>query len=275
MEQAALRLATCAALLGGGAGPTFPTIAGEFVYDSMRDDIVDVVPEQRRPIIVVRTDENVVTYAKPHVALKQQARLLIEISVLTGVQGPDGKVVVIDQPKTDAALEVQLNILEWQVWNALFGYSEWALWFKKEMGYGGDILEYRGTPRFSPPNQGAVRVAVKTMEWIVQIPLECMIPARNETAPPEPVWLPSKICAVITKIVTDGGGDFRTAVIGLGGVLNHYAAAQPSRHPALRRVWTNLPDLEVETTWPIEQATALQWAPYTMGQATIGVPTLT
>jgi len=57
MERTALRLATVAALLNGGNEP-WPTVAGEYVYDSLLDDVVDVIPARRKPVIIVRTDDD-------------------------------------------------------------------------------------------------------------------------------------------------------------------------------------------------------------------------
>lgn len=273
MEAAAMRLAAVAALLTGGNQP-YPTIAKEFVFDSVRDDILDIVPEARTPVIVVRTDEDQVAFTS-HKPMKRQCRLIVEVSVVTSVQDKATGKSLISWPKTDTALEIMLNMMEWQVWNALMGKSVWALWFKNDMDYSANATGYTSLPRFTGRDIGAVRVACRTLEYLIQIPLECPIPALNELDAAEPPFLPPNICDVINYIIENGAGDFRTAVLGLGSMLKRYAAVTPSRHPALQRVWTQYPDYEIETRWPIEQAAALEMAPYVMGQATIGTPTIT
>jgi hypothetical protein len=136
MERTALRIATVAALLHGGKGPPWPTVAGEFVYDSLIDDVVDVVPVRRKPVIIIRTDDDQHMF-KNNSFSGRQCRLLIELGVLTaatyktasGVELPR-----IDWPPTDSALEAFLDMLEWQVMNALYGPSFWGMWYQ-QLGY--------------------------------------------------------------------------------------------------------------------------------------------
>ena len=144
MERTALRMATVAALLHGGHGPPWPTLAGEFVYDSMMDDITDVVPTQRKPVIVVRTDDDAITY-KGHAFAGRQVRLLIEFGVLTAsmIKTVDGQSLPrVDWPRTDSALEAFLDMMELQIWSALFGHSEWAMWWQHCGMYGGSRSGY-------------------------------------------------------------------------------------------------------------------------------------
>lgn len=141
-----LRVATVATLLNGGS-PPWPTVAGAYVYDSMMDDIVDIVPDRRRPVIVVRTDEDQLVYQAHRVA-GRQCRLLIELGVLTAstvkVNGIDE--VRVDWPRTDSALEAFLDMLEWQVWNALMGHAPWARWYRDRAKFG-TLAAYQSTPR--------------------------------------------------------------------------------------------------------------------------------
>lgn len=268
METAALRLAAVATLLNGGVAP-WPTIAGEFVYDSMRDDILDVTPLSRKPIIIVRTDEDQVSF-RENTVMGRQCRMLIEASVVTAAQGADGK-TKLDWPKTDPAIELMLNIMEWQIWNALRGMGFWADWFQHTMQYS-SLLGYSSTPRYALPDRGAVRLAVRTLEFIFKMREECIVPPLHETDPSVPVFLPPTIVAVINQVVQKGGGEFRTAVIGLGKTLLRYGAAEHPRYPALQRVWTDVTNLGVVIDTPLEQSASLEWAPFTVGNTTLGVP---
>ena len=73
MERSALRLATVAALINGGNGPPWPTVAGAYVYDSMIDNVVDVVPSKRRPVIIIRIDDDNLVFNRFQVAGRQAA----------------------------------------------------------------------------------------------------------------------------------------------------------------------------------------------------------
>lgn len=250
MEQATLRLCAVAALLNGGAGTLRPTVAGDFIFDSKMDDIIDVSPTIRQPIAIVRTDEDSSVFNK-NTFVGRQCRLNIEISAVTSVQMADGK-SKIDFPKTDAQLELMLNVFEWQVWNALRGYDKWAQWFLNDMNFGA-LLGYSSTPRFTAPNRGAVRLAVRTLEFVMRMTEECLVPPLSEMDPIAPPFLPPRIVRAINYITAHGGGDFKNAVQGFGRILTRYAQVQQPRFPALRRVWSDFPDLETETHWPIEQ----------------------
>ena len=267
MELDALRIATVAALLNGGNQP-WPTIAGEFVYDSLRDDILDITPTMRRPVIVVRVDEDQQTF-RTNVTMGRQARLLIEISVLTAIEDPATGKSRIDWPKSDPALELMLGVLSWQVWNALRGASPWAQWYQGDAGFKG-ILGYTSVPRYAPPDRGAVRLAVRTLEYVMRLPSECLVTPLHEFDPSAPPFLPPSIVGVVNYILQNGSGDFRTAVLGLGKTLNRYAAVQKPRLPALQRVWAGFPDYEINARWPLEQAATLEWAPLTVGLTEIG-----
>ena len=269
MERTALRLATVAALLNGGNGPPWPTLANEFVYDSMQDHINDVVPHRRRPVIVVRTDDDRIGF-RTNQPTGRECLLIVEIGVVTSVTDNLGRLLT-DWPKTDAALEALLDSMEWQVWNGLRGYAPWAQWFQH---YYGPIAGYTSTPRFTAPDRGNVRLAVRSLEFILPLPMECLVQPLHQYDPLVPAALPPRLKEVIDFLLATASGDFRTAVTEMLAVIMRRAPITRARYPALHRVWVELPDLELEADWHIEQAMPLTSAALTGAPPLLSTPNL-
>lgn len=278
MERTVLRVATVAALLNGGAEP-WPTLAGAYVYDSLMDDVVDIVPGKRRPVVIVRTDEDMVGFAGRNIS-GRQCRLLIEIGVLTAattkIDGKDHE--RIEWPRTDSALEAFLDLLEWQVWNALRGYSEWARWYRDGAGFG-TLSAYQSTPRYSAPERGAVRLAVRNLSMVCNIAPDCVLNPVKEYPDGSCVYqpvLPPRWEALICELMLSAKGDFRKSVEELAKVIETYGKMARPVYPQLQRVWASLPSLEIEAMWPIEQeapfcADSLIAEPATLGSPAIGI----
>jgi hypothetical protein len=272
MERAALRLATVGTLLKGGFSP-YPTIAGGFVFDSAMDSITDLPPAHRRPVIIVRTDEDVITFNNAIVS-GRQCRLLLEISVLTSITDSAGKTIT-DWPHTDSGLELMLDLLEWQVYIALFGYSEWAMWYRGEVKFG-SMIRQSSNPRYAAPDRGAVRLAIRTLEFVMRLAAQDCIPKPlHQFAPPAPDVLPPRLVAVMEYLLAHSQGDFHSAVQKNYDSLKTYGPAPVPRLPALQHVWASFPDLEVEADWKIEQSAYLVPEPVTAGPVVIETPTLT
>jgi hypothetical protein len=272
MERTALRLATCAALLNGGNGPPWPTVAGEFVYDSMIDDVVDVVPNRRKPVIIVRTDDDQLGYNRYQIS-GRQCRLLIEFGVLTAVTTKVNNVdePKVDWPRTDSALEAFLDLLEWQIWCALKGYTVWGQWFQNRANcgtWGG----YQSSPRFSAPERGAVRLAVRTIAIAVNLPPECAPRPVKEYAIPEEPVLPASWSNVVCDILQFGGGDFKKSVQELSKVIAAHGFMERPRFPPLHRVWGSLPNFGIEADWRIEQEAPVAADDLVLEPPTVVVP---
>jgi hypothetical protein len=253
MELTALRIATVAALLNGGNEP-YPTLAGPFVYDSLIDDLSDLIANQRRPTILVRTDDDVVLYNGNQFA-GRTGRLIIEAGVLTAATVKIGgeERLRIDWPRTDAMLEAQIDTLVRQVRTALQGNSDWAVWYKAS-GYN-LIQRMSSIPRFSPPQKGTVRQAVRTIDITMTLHDECFPPAKNELDVVDgvPMFLPPNIIRVLNKIYRDGAGDFRTGMIEVGKMLNRYGATAEPVYPSFKRMWAQFENYDFESLIPIEQ----------------------
>lgn len=252
MELTTLRLAATAALLRGGNTP-YPTIAGEHVYDSLMDDIPEVTAVKRFPVIVVRTDRDEAIFDRSQTPKGRQARLLVEISTMTsvGYVDTDGKErLKLDWPKSSPVLEAHLNMMQWQVWNALEGQDEWALWFRT---FGYALINFISDPKYSAPDRGQVRLAARSLEFMYTVPNECLAPALHEFDPEVPPFLPPSLIKVLNDIDNTGAGDFKKGIISLGKSISRYGSLQRPRVPALQRVWLTLPDYETEADWRITQ----------------------
>jgi hypothetical protein len=284
MERTALRLATVGTLLAGGHGPPWPTLAAEFVYDSLIDDVVDVVPAKRKPVIVVRTDDDAQAF-KGYTFTTRQVRLLIEFGVLTAstVKLQDGtEVPRIDWPRTDSGLEASLDMLEWQIFVALFGYSDWAEWWRGCGNFHG-LQSYTSVPRFSPPERGAVRLAVRTISLLMQLPGECVPKLVKEYGPQYPSLLPPDLVTVITGLLNRSTGDFKKSIEELQRIIVRYGPLPIPTAPPLQRVWATVTqplyesgsDFRVEAMWPIEQEAPFQATGLTAAPPSLGAPIIT
>lgn len=267
MELDALRLAAVVALLNGGS-PPWPTLAGKYVFDSLIDTISDVVPIRRKPVIVVRTDEDFELHDRGGTETGRQARLLIELSMVTAVEDPNNPGHrKLDWPQTDAALELQLGTMCWQVYNALRGFGRWAQWFKDECKYS-QILAWNSMPRFSGSAGGAggsgtnLRLAARTIEAVFKIRDECIVQPLNELAPESPPFLPPSLLRVVNTVLLKSSkdSDLYKSFVGLRDQLERYAQAERPRMPALLTVYGTVPvgtdpsgDASVQAAWEIDQ----------------------
>jgi hypothetical protein len=253
MERTALRLATVATLINGGHGPPWPTVAGEFVYDSMIDSVVDVVPSKRRPVIIIRVDDDNLAFNRFQI-IGRQARLLIEFGVLSAattlINGKEEP--RIDWPRTDSSLEAFLDLLEWQIWAALRGHGYWASLYQDRWHYG-QFSGYSSVPRFSAPERGAVRLAVRTLSILVNLPPECPPSPVKEFAHPVPDVLPEGWVRVVNDLLCTATGDFKKSIEQLAAIIEAHGYLPRPTYPPLQRVWASIPSLEIEAMWPIEQ----------------------
>jgi hypothetical protein len=246
MQRTVLRTAAVAALLRGGTGPPWPTIAEEYVYDSVSDDINDVSPAKRRPIIIVRTDEDTQTF-RNNTDSGRQCRLLIEMSVVTAVQNK-----IPNWPTTDASLEAFLDMMEWQAKYALYGAGQWPDFYKRATRFAG-VFSITSVPRYSPPDRGVVRLAVRTFEIVQRLSADCLPYGVNELAADPLPMLPPDLVAIMTYIISQGGGAFRTSIIKMAQMLHEYGMLDIPKYPAFQRVWLSLPDYGTEAQSTIEQ----------------------
>jgi hypothetical protein len=256
MERLALRVATVGALLNGGSQP-YPTIANDYVFDSIIDDIADVVSKRRKPVILVRTDEDQKIYDDAFHATSRICQLYIEISVLTTVTNAEGELRP-EWPQTDSTLEAMLDILEHQVWFALYGWGDWSQFYSDTLGYTA-LRGYMSRPRYTSPDRGAVRLAVRTLEFNIALQGECFPKPLNELDPSAPAWIPPNLFKVMRYALDHGRGSFHDKyIMELAKMIQTYGYTSRPRLPALQRVWLTLPEYEIEAGWKIPQLAQLE-----------------
>lgn len=274
MERLALRIATVGTLVNGGS-PPYPTLANEFVFDSILDDIADVIAKRRKPVILVRTEEDEKQYGDGFKPLKKLTRLCIEISVLTAVTDAQGNLRP-EWPQTDSTLEAQLDILEHQVWTGLYGWSDWSQFYSDTMGYTA-LRGYQSRPRYTTPERGAVRLAVRTLDFLVQLPGDCFPKPLNELDPSAPAWITPNLYMVLKYGLDHGVGQFRDKyIMQLASMVQYYGYTSRPRLPAFQRAWVTLPQYEVEAEWLIPQLAQLEvpTPALEMGALVLGSPSL-
>lgn len=121
-RRTAIRAAAVATLSNSGV-PPFPTLAKGNVFDSRGSPLQNTDDSKDLPSILVYTDTEigVPETSMNHASLTWTVELVIEIALAADTVGRE----------TDAQLEEQLDYLEEQVRDALFGVGEDAARFSK------------------------------------------------------------------------------------------------------------------------------------------------
>ncbi|HEY9378464.1 MAG TPA: hypothetical protein VIQ02_15400, partial [Jiangellaceae bacterium] len=238
------------------------------------DNVVDVVPSKRRPVIIVRIDDDNLIFNRFQIA-GRQARLLIEFGVLTASTVKIGGVdeARVDWPRTDSALEAFLDLLEWQIWCAMRGHSFWAYTYQKRWKYG-SFSAYQSVPRYSAPERGAVRLAVRTLSMLVNLPPECAPTPKKEYSEPYPDVLPDNWVRVVEDLLCSTSGAFLKSVQELAAVIEAHGRMPVPTAPAFKRVWSSVPNLEIEAMWPIQQDVAFSKDDAVVQPPEFGTPTV-
>jgi len=241
MNRTALRLSTVAALSGGGAAP-FPTMANQYVYDSRQDDIVDLSPEIRRPVIVVRTDDDERTYLTPQGApsramSRRSINLKVEISVIAAAIEQDGTPVV-GWPETDSELEAMLDLMEYQVEAALRGSTVWAMWWQHLWS----LEDWSSLPFFDVSDEGNARLAAREIRVRIRAKGECLPPPVRIGEPVPEAELPADLVAVFDRIERDGAGDIKAAAAAIRAKLEARYLPASGVHPPLQSVFMTVPE---------------------------------
>ena len=249
MIRTALRVATIAALTNGGRAP-YPTLVGDKVYDSRKDDVSDLIARQTMDLVIVRTDEDSQSYRDTrsgtlcNVAPHQSVALRLEYGVMAAARIDGGSdEYLVGFPPTDAGTELKLDLLDWQIKVALGGYGAWAqwwssLWAREDLG---------SRPLWTAPEGERLRKAVREMTITVRARLDCL-PNPCVDAP-VPLAIPEPLAMVLAKIEAEGGGDLKDYAQKLRGRL--LAQDLPARplYPVLGLVRMKLPapnELEAE-----------------------------
>lgn len=221
MNRAALRLATLAALTAGGTEP-WPTLAGTAVFDSRQDPIEDLAADERQAVIVIRTGEDRRASGTPSqvgagLRTGRMCELTIEVGVVTAAEDEDGNLLV-GWPETDSQLEAVLDALEYQVEMALWGETDWAIWWRSLPL--GSLVSTVSNPIYTEPASGRVRLAAREIVLTVELAVDARPRARRASGPAVPATLPAGIAGVLAKIAADGAGDVKSAAAQMKAVLD-------------------------------------------------------
>ncbi len=117
LKRIQIRSAIVAAL--SAAAAPYPTLAGPQVFDSRLDNIWDQTPEGPMPAVLVYTDDDdqdLLDTASGRGAYARKLTVCIELVVGSF---SSGELAEFNLAQTDPEMEALLDILEWQVWNAL------------------------------------------------------------------------------------------------------------------------------------------------------------
>lgn len=171
LTRTALRLLVIEALCPTGTaavGP-WPTIAGPRIYDSRLVPVDDLAEKERRPVVMVYTDEVEAAPRQTNGRLPQAAQLDLRIEIAIPqivpyeVEDEDGSIVerqIAGYPRTDPEAEADLDLLEAQVSYALL-LSAFAPTIHKLVGF--SIREFSSIPFRS--GEERVRMAMRSITF--------------------------------------------------------------------------------------------------------------
>lgn len=255
MQRTALRLSTIAALTNGGALP-WPTLAKDAVFDSRQDDISDLIADELYPAIVVRTDDDTVSYRLPsgmpgRMPMQRYVDLKIEASVMTARRGEDGELRP-DWADTDAGVEAAVDELSYQIEAALLGYGLWAKWWQGLWA----VANLSSVSVYTSPERGRVKQAFRELTLAIHVHNECYPkPVKQDDVdhdtndePIVPVHLPEVLLSVFDKIAADGAGDLKTAAAQIRAQLEAQRLPRADAYPMFRTMPTVFPNPSVPPT---------------------------
>lgn len=242
MNRTALRLATLAALTNGGEADedgNWPTLADDYVYDSRRDMINDVQERLRRPVIVIRTDDD--RRRQPdnsRLQLRERAvSLVLEISVVTARKEEDNW--ILSWPQTDPALEAILDMLEYQIENALFGLKPWSRWWRN---FKWTRLDWLSTPEFTR-DPHMIRLAARNIVITLNMPPDCLPGYKLDSEEAIEGQPPPLLKRVLEQLDAEAAGDLLTAMQEIRQVLDARTWPTVTSFPQLLRVRSGI-DIE-------------------------------
>jgi hypothetical protein len=257
MIRTALRLSTQAALMNGGSAP-YPTLALDKVYDSRKDDITDLVAAQRFPAIIIRTDEDTRSFRDPrnlmasNAPVNREIALRIEFGILVAskVKNADGTISdTASWPQSDASLEALIDLMEWQIENALRGFAtpwsiDWDFW---------GLYSISSMPIWANPDEGRLRRAVREMTLMVRGPFERRPKPIAVVDGPAAKAIPLPLADVIDNLARNGGGELREYATRLKARLLGQELPVSPEYPMLKSVSMQTPAPNVLGTELLDQ----------------------
>lgn len=177
LERTALRIAAVEALAPAAqfdaATPSWPTLAGNHVYDSEMSPIDDLSVDEKRPIVIVYSERDQSTFPQDYggAPIGRSITLRIEMSVVAAID-VDGETYIVALPTSAPEVEAQLDLLEDQVMFALRYGATGALY--RKIG-GARIVGQMSEPDRS--GEEAVRIAMRTLTLTLAPSPSCTDPS--------------------------------------------------------------------------------------------------
>lgn len=223
MERTCLRISTVAALQNGGHEPS-PTMAGSNVFDSLDAAADDLAPEERAPVIIVRTEDDDREYdQKNDRFISRTCQLVMSLAICHGGTGS----LIDNIAETDSNAEGLLDLMEYQCFAVLQGYGEWGRWWRRDRG-GARIKGWRSRGLWPTPRTSLVRLAAREIVVPCWLNDDCVpgllrqadLAVDSSGDPIEPVAvLPASLIAVFDHIAANAAGDVVTWAAGLRAAL--------------------------------------------------------
>jgi hypothetical protein len=212
LSRTALRLTAMEALrpsaivLAGTAGP-WPTLAAQYVFDSRLDPIGDLKDDERRPVVVIYTDDDSGDAGQKAGGppFKRDVDLMFEISVAAMVTD-DGATYAPGTPLTDGELEASLDLLEAQIRFSLMYAPCGVLWRNLT---GRRVTSIHSAPKRT--SEESARLAMRTLRLKTTIPDDDYV-AAPATALTGNDRLPEPLKSVIAALASGSYG----AALGAG-----------------------------------------------------------
>jgi len=254
--RTALRLSTYAAMVAGGAGPTFPTLAGENWFDSRRDDISDIAADTRFPVGVIRTDEDRMSWMGRNASapsgrmISRSIDMRIEFSILSALEDPETKKLKLQWPETDPAMEAFLDLFELQIIGVLEGWlgAKWSEFWRGLW----TVEAITSNPLWQEVEGGRVKLAMRELLIrIAPVGADCLpkpmraidLPKDSSGNPIMPVGkIPPQLLATFEKIAADGGGEVQGAAAELRAIIENQALPKSPVYEALESVRVSIPE---------------------------------
>ncbi|MCI0555734.1 MAG: hypothetical protein L0287_32710, partial [Anaerolineae bacterium] len=208
------------------------------------------IVEHLVPVIVVRTDEDVMSGVsssgwpvdEPH---SRDTTLIIEYSLTNARRNQSGDPIQ-QWPQADGKLEAMLDLLGYQIEDALFGWGQWARWWTNLW----PLTHMRSAHLYTEPGQ--VKLTVREMLLTIRINQECYPkPLKEQDAevetsgePSVPVSLPAKLKAIFEKIATDGAGEIKDSFAELRADLEAQRLPRSDIYPMFERMRGVVPNIE-------------------------------
>lgn len=229
LERAALRIGAVMALTNGfvpldAEAGTYPTLAGQRVYDSRMDPIEGLDSQELVPVVLVYTDNTdgeSLSANNGGPPFRHNVNLVFELSIGMYVDEETGVVVIQSEPE----LEAMLDLFEHQVRRAI-SHPSW-LWSRRLVEPGKDLLirvASWDSQRYVERDASA-RLAARQIIARVELP-QVDLDEMTTEAPASPPPIPAPLGPLLGEIIA-ADGPYATTAAAIRDLLQEAGAGQP------------------------------------------------